>query len=189
MVSAPLISCSQIGLAPVANFTANSTGIVADSSVNFTDISTNSPTSWSWTFQGGSPSSSTVQNPSDITYSTAGCYDVKLVATNTFGSDSLTETCYIDVNPVGMDEMQITDSRLQVYPNPSNGQFQVSCMSTMTHVDRIEIYNMYGQKVYETSNFNQQTSNEIDLSESPKGIYCVNFYDGKKNHTQKIVIR
>jgi PKD repeat protein len=85
---------------PVANFTASATTITAGQSVNFTDTSTNSPTSWSWTFAGGTPSASTAQNPS-VTYNTAGTYTVSLTATNSAGSDTNTKTNYITVNAVG----------------------------------------------------------------------------------------
>ncbi len=84
--------------APVAAFTASATTITAGQSVTFTDQSTNSPTSWSWTFDGGTPSSSTSQNPS-ISYNTAGTYNVSLTATNAGGSDLETKTAYIIVNP------------------------------------------------------------------------------------------
>lgn len=83
--------------APVAAFTANSTTISVGGSVNFTDQSTNSPTSWSWTFAGGSPSTSAVQNPSNIVYNAAGTYAVTLTATNANGSNTLTQTGYITV--------------------------------------------------------------------------------------------
>lgn len=82
--------------APVAAFTASATTIVKNSSVTFTDQSTNSPTSWSWTFNGGTPSTSTAQNPT-VTYSTAGTYSVTLTATNAAGSNTLTKTNYITV--------------------------------------------------------------------------------------------
>jgi PKD repeat protein len=85
---------------PVAAFTANITNIAVGGSVNFTDLSTNSPTSWNWTFNGGSPANSTMQNPTNIIYNTAGCYAVTLVATNTAGSGPLTQTCYINVGIV-----------------------------------------------------------------------------------------
>jgi PKD repeat protein len=85
-------------LPPVAAFTANTFNINAGNSVNFTDLSTNSPTSRLWTFVGGTPASSTSTNPNNITYNTAGCYEVTLVATNAFGSDTETQTCYITVN-------------------------------------------------------------------------------------------
>jgi hypothetical protein len=39
---------------------------------------------------------------------------------------------------------------------------------------KIEIYNVYGEKVYSTSNIKPQTSNKIDLSSQPSGIYFLN---------------
>jgi Zn-dependent metalloprotease len=54
--------------------------------VQFTDISTNFPTSWIWNF--GDGTSSTFQNPFH-TFSSAGIYNVTLVATNAFGSSTV----------------------------------------------------------------------------------------------------
>lgn len=83
--------------APVVNFIASSTKFCATSHTNFTDNSTNAPTSWQWTFPGGTPSSSTLQNPV-ITYMVKGIYNVSLTATNANGSGSLTKTSYIVVD-------------------------------------------------------------------------------------------
>ncbi|HXB11739.1 MAG TPA: T9SS type A sorting domain-containing protein [Bacteroidia bacterium] len=82
---------------PVVNFTAGSVTVCAGDSVHFTDLSTHNPTNWSWTFTGGSPATSAVQNPA-IKYNTAGTYAVKLVASNLGGADSITKTLYIHVN-------------------------------------------------------------------------------------------
>lgn len=84
-------------LPPDVNFTANVTTIPVGSTVNFQDLTIHAPTSWSWTFTGGAPATSTVQNPQTILYNTAGLYPVKLVAANSFGSDSLTQIQYINV--------------------------------------------------------------------------------------------
>lgn len=87
---------SSGGNGPVADFTASQTNITEGTSINFADNSTNTPTSWSWTFAGGTPSSSTNQNPS-VTYNTAGTYDVTLTATNANGNDVETKTGFISV--------------------------------------------------------------------------------------------
>ncbi|CAG0993142.1 Xyloglucanase Xgh74A [Flavobacteriales bacterium] len=84
---------------PVANFSANPTSVCAGGTVQFTDLSTNAPTSWSWTFPGGTPGTSTQQNPL-ITYNTPGTYNATLVATNIYGSSTETKNAYITVNPI-----------------------------------------------------------------------------------------
>jgi PKD repeat protein len=81
---------------PVAEFSADNTTIMATGSVQFTDQSTNNPTSWDWTFEGGTPATSTQKNPL-ITYNTPGVYDVTLTVTNSAGTDTLTKVDYITV--------------------------------------------------------------------------------------------
>lgn len=83
---------------PVADFVGNPVTIMAGQSVAFTDLSTNVPTSWAWTFPGGDPATSSSQNPT-VTYASAGTYDVTLVATNGAGSDTELKTGYITVSP------------------------------------------------------------------------------------------
>ncbi len=88
------ITVTSGGSAPVANFTADNTAILPAGTVNFTDSSTNSPTSWSWTF--GDGGTSTAQNPSH-TYTATGYYTVALKATNAYGNNTNTKTNYIMV--------------------------------------------------------------------------------------------
>ncbi len=80
--------------APVADFEGSPTSGEAPLTVNFTDLSTNNPTSWDWDF--GDGGTSTAQNPSH-TYNEAGTYTVTLTATNSCGSDTETKTDYITV--------------------------------------------------------------------------------------------
>lgn len=84
-------------MAPIASFTSDKQFICPTMTVNFTDQSSFGPTSWNWVFQGGSPATSTVQNPS-IVYNTAGTYSVQLTATNPIGSSIATKTMYITVS-------------------------------------------------------------------------------------------
>jgi Zn-dependent metalloprotease/chitodextrinase len=84
-------------LPPDANFTANIFTVPVGGTVNFTDLTIHAPTTWNWTFTGANPGNSATQNPQNIQYNAAGLYPVKLVATNSFGSDSLTQIQYINV--------------------------------------------------------------------------------------------
>ena len=81
---------------PEADFSASETIVSIGNAVDFTDLSTNMPTSWQWTFEGGNPATSNEQNPT-VTYEEPGIYAVTLVATNDFGSDTETKTAYIEV--------------------------------------------------------------------------------------------
>lgn len=82
---------------PVANFSASTTTVSQGNTVTFTSTSTGSPTAYSWTFEGGTPSTSTAQNPT-VTYNTIGTYDVSLTVTNSEGSDSEVKSNYITVS-------------------------------------------------------------------------------------------
>jgi PKD repeat protein len=79
---------------PVADFSADATSGDAPLTVNFTDLSTGSPTSWSWDF--GDGNTSTDQNPTHI-YTVAGVYTVTLIVTNETGAGTETKTDYITV--------------------------------------------------------------------------------------------
>lgn len=82
------------GQVPVANFTAMPTYGDAPLTVQFTDSSTGSPTSWNWSF--GDGAFSTAQNPSHQ-YTSAGTYDVSLNATNAGGSNATVKAGYVVV--------------------------------------------------------------------------------------------
>lgn len=62
------------------DFEADNETVCAGGTVNFTDLS-NGATSWNWTFEGGTPPTSTNQNPT-IVYNTPGTYDVELEVSN-----------------------------------------------------------------------------------------------------------
>ena len=80
-------------------FTASATNLSLGQSINFTDNSYGDITSWQWTFEGATPSTSTQHNPTGISYSTAGDYDVTLTIYDAQGnSETLTKSDYIHVS-------------------------------------------------------------------------------------------
>lgn len=101
--------------APTPDFTADMTSIIEGASVNFTDLSINNPQSWSWNFEGGTPSTSDIQNPTNIVYNTAGIYQVTLSATNGNGTNSEIKTAYINVNIPESCEAGATNSSVWEY--------------------------------------------------------------------------
>jgi hypothetical protein len=65
----------------IANFTHSLSTICQGSAVSFFDNSAGFPTSWAWSFPGGTPSTSLAANPV-VTYASAGTYDVQLIVTH-----------------------------------------------------------------------------------------------------------
>ncbi|MCI5056148.1 MAG: choice-of-anchor B family protein [Flavobacteriales bacterium] len=116
------INVSAAGAAPQANFgTTNATSICEGQSITFIDQSLNTPSSWEWTFQGGSPATSNQQNPT-ITYANPGTYFVKLKAVNGVGSDSITQQGFVtvDAKPVGNFSYTINGQTVSFTDNSSN---------------------------------------------------------------------
>jgi PKD repeat protein len=92
-----------IGIEPPpasAQFIANNTSVCSGTGILFQDESLTPDTikSWKWSFPGGTPATSTAQNPF-ITYNTPGIYDVTLIVTASKGGDTITRSHYIVVQP------------------------------------------------------------------------------------------
>lgn len=87
---------SEVDTKVMAEFVANLTTTKRDTIINFTDITTKNPSEWHWSFPGGEPATSTLQNPK-VTYAQNGAYDVTLIVTNELGTDTLTKLAYIHI--------------------------------------------------------------------------------------------
>ena len=97
-------------IAPLPDFSASKVNLTVGESINFYDSTKFCPDSWSWSFNGGIPSSSTLKNPTGITYNFAGDYTVCLTASNQWGEQTTCKPTYIHVTgptnaPVVMTEI------------------------------------------------------------------------------------
>lgn len=92
------MTCATPGALPEGLINSSDAVLCSDGTINFTDASTNNPTSWNWYFPGASPSGSVLQNPAGINYTSTGSFDVILVACNSFGCDSTVFPNYITVS-------------------------------------------------------------------------------------------
>ncbi|MBX7241173.1 MAG: PKD domain-containing protein [Bacteroidia bacterium] len=116
----PILCPNSSGSTPVASFTATPTAICTGQSVTYTSTSTGNPTSYLWTFTGGSPASSTAQNPT-VTYSNTGTFSASLTATNASGSNTSTQNNLITVNAAPVSSFTYTGA---------SGNYQFSSTST-----------------------------------------------------------
>ncbi len=95
LLFAVLVPSLLVAQAPVANFTANVTTGCSPLTVQFTDKSTGSPKSWNWDLGNGT----LANGPNPVATYNPGTYTVTLVVSNASGSDQITKTAYIIVNP------------------------------------------------------------------------------------------
>ncbi|MEZ5196601.1 MAG: C25 family cysteine peptidase [Bacteroidales bacterium] len=82
-----------------ASFSSDETEICESESVNFYDQSPATATSWDWTFEGGTPGTSNLQNPV-VEYLTSGSYDVSLTVSDGMVSNTLVFEDYISVSAI-----------------------------------------------------------------------------------------
>jgi hypothetical protein len=173
-----------VGDAPVAEFSGDPTNLYAGETVDFTDLSTNNPDEWLWEFEGAEPASSTLQNPAEIRYPTAGTYDVTLTVTNIFGEDELLKENYIDVMPVGLHEN--STGLVYLYPNPNNGIFKLNNPGMLEL--QIKVYNLMGQ-LLQTS-VSSTDNLDFNLQTLGKGIYFLQIRDTESGQeaVRKVVV-
>jgi PKD repeat protein len=93
------------GCVPQADFIADNVATCPGEVVTFFDRTNGAPTSWSWTFQGGTPATSTLQNPT-VSFAAPGLYNVTLIATNSLGNNTESKTSYISVDTSSFPPLQ-----------------------------------------------------------------------------------
>jgi subtilisin family serine protease len=93
---AMLCAASYTGTPPIANFYTLTRNTCPGTPISFIDSSGYNPTSWSWSFPGAIPATSTSSNPS-ITYASPGIYNVTMTVSNTNGGNTKVRNSYITI--------------------------------------------------------------------------------------------
>lgn len=178
--------------APQVDFSADVTYGESGLVVTFTDMSTNSPESWEWTFPGGNPVTSNEQNPV-VVYNGVGTYDVLLDATNVVGTNSLTKNDYISVFGVGIKEELASKISLNISPIPFNDYINIQYDILAPNIKMVlELYNELGEKVitvdqekyFNTNKYQKQ----INLNTYPQGVYFLKLViDGQVYNIYRII--
>lgn len=137
---------------PVAAFNASTVSGTTSTNFTFTDASTNSPTTWKWTF---TPNTVTYQSGTSgasakpiVRFSKNGFYSVKLKVSNTSGADSLTKNNYITVGATGINEIRTTS--IAVYPNPAKNYLYINDPKISSTIKKVSFYDLQGKSVLET---------------------------------------
>ena len=175
VISQTNLTAVGAGIAPYlckADFTTNRTTICVGDSIQFTDDSYNLVTGWSWAFTGGSPATSTNQNPI-VVYSTPGVYSVTLNATDGGTNDTELKSNYIRVLPApttipfweGFESYASLSNLVnwEVYNQENNNAFTIENTTGYSGNQCAKLMN-FGQA---PSNIDELISAPIDLSVVP----------------------
>ncbi len=173
------ITVNVAGQAPVANFEVDNNSIVVNGEVHFTDKSTNNPTSWNWVFEGGTPSTSTEQNPT-VVYNNEGVFDVTLTVSNEFGSDTYTAEDIISV-ALGIDDI---NNNLVVYPNPADNYISISADEI---ISKVEVIDVAGKTII-SKDTNTKTVN-LNIESLNNGFYLIRATVNDKIIVSKVTVQ
>ncbi|MDD3859092.1 MAG: T9SS type A sorting domain-containing protein [Bacteroidales bacterium] len=166
---------------PVAAFTASATTAETGVDISFTDLSTNSPTAWAWTFEGGTPPTSSDQNPT-VQWSVEGVYDVSLTAINDGGENTMTMTDYITIDN-GTGIFGDVANNIKIYPNPASTEIIVEAEGLIS----VTIVDILGKVVYSTDAKSEKEI--IDISNLNKANYFVKIKTTSTEITKSITIK
>jgi PKD repeat protein len=100
-----------------ADFESSDTLIPLGCKLEFFDKSEGVPHSWLWTFEGATPNTSTVKNPTEIQYNEEGTFKVTLVISNPTGSDTIVKESYITVGGAIKPNVDFTSSYPGICPD------------------------------------------------------------------------
>jgi PKD repeat protein len=148
-----------------------------------------------WSFPGAETISSTDQNPQNIVYNTPGIYEVSLIATNSFGSDILIKSCYIEVEQAtyAKNEKDLLDAfkLFQNFPNPFNPKTTISWRQPSESKVTIKVFDVLGKEI--TTIFDEVTNTgfhqiNFDGNWLPSGIYFYQITAENFNQIRKMVL-
>ncbi len=167
--------------APTASFTASNVFMTA---VLNNTTGANGTATYAWNF--GDGGTSTVESPTHI-YMAPGMYYVTLTVTNECGTSTFGDSVLASI--VGLEEIAGLGT-IGVYPNPSNGLFQIDFDMNNDMNVSILVTNVLGESVYvkDLGSINGTHKDAIDITSAAPGVYYVTIVSNNERiMTSKLV--
>ncbi len=166
-----------------ANFSANSQVVCKNEKVAFTVTNANA-TSYEWTFEGGTPATSTDATP-EVRYNAEGHYKVTLKVSDGTNESTIVKENFVTVENcwVGIEDIAAPIADFHLYPNPNNGQLTLEVEAQSD----IQIYNNMGALVYQGQL--QAGTNHINLQQQAKGVYIVRVIANEQTMVKKMIVQ
>ena len=148
--------------------------------VDFSDLSNGSPFSWLWDF--GDGTSSTLQNPSHV-YSISGSYTACLTTQDPCGTDSVCFTVIVDVT--ALDELM--ELNIHVYPNPTEDKLHVEATGLNGQDWTLNLLNTLGEVFWTRSGIGEKIEETLITEHLAPGVYFLQIQSASSSSQYKVV--
>lgn len=179
------IAISSVTAPPVADFMATKTTPIANEVISLIDLSTNTPTSWTWRisppnfiWMNGTDSNSQIPN---VKFTNGNNFTVTLIATNDQGTHQNVKVDYIKVNGTSIESID-HNAIFTVYPNPANTYLKLNIFTSA----QIKVLDMYGRTIME---FNADYgTQELNIADFNSGTYTIIVSTEEGIFSEKIIV-
>lgn len=175
------VHCQQVVVGcpvPDAQFSYISAGLVFE----FSDQTTQNPTTWVWKF--GDGSSSPLRNPVH-TYLSPGSYTCCLIASNSCGMDTL---CHNIEIPFETSLPASHTAGFSLFPVPAREYLRIQFDEPLEQSCVLSLFNAHGQVCMQQEWVAGQTGGQLSISHLPSGIYWAEVRNGQRIYRKPIPI-
>jgi hypothetical protein len=88
------------------------------------------------------------------------------------------------VASLSVNETEVLNSKISIYPNPAKNQFNLDYDSARININKVQIFNTLGEKIFETNTI----SESITFGTIPSGMYFVKIISDTFEVTKKLMI-
>ncbi len=173
-----------------SDFIASDTVGCKDSVIQFVAPYYSANEKYTWSFEGGNPSSST-NRIENVVYSNSGNWNVKLKVESVNGIDSINKTNYIAIKEdctLGHEEsLTRAEDHFIIFPNPTTGLLNLKNINTIE--GKLRVFDVYGRVIL-LKELNQQPELIINLRNNELGVFFIQILDenSKTMYIKKIVL-
>ncbi len=170
----------DIGELPQAIFGANKTSGIVGDTIQFIDSSLNA-TSHTWEI---TPNTYTHITGDLFQFNAAGVYSVKLVVSNSYGTDTLLKENYITIMTVGLSELEEREV-VSIYPNPASNEVNIVMKENNSNTI-FELFNSIGERIELSSD--SIDNYRINTSDLANGVYFLRIQNAGNSYFKKLII-